>query len=108
MERRIRQRVVPTREVMAFIGGTRAPSKVVDYSSAGLAVEMSSQQVLSGKRCKVDIMIGERLCACGLPGIVRWSSRDAAGITLTPMNDQQREAAQRVETLAMMRESLNL
>lgn len=106
MDRRIRTRVVPVKEMKVFITGSRNPNRVIDYSVAGMAFEMNDYQILSGKRCNVDIMVGEELCACGLSGIVRWSRPGAVGITLTPRNDWQLKMAHHVETLAMMQDPL--
>lgn len=106
MERRQRKRVKPVGEIQVFIAGSRTPSKVVDFSAAGLSVLMDGHRFLSSKRCMVDIMVGGKLCACGLPGIVRWSNCEAAGITLTPRTDQQKQAVHRVETLALLSDTL--
>lgn len=101
MERRQRPRVIPHKELQAYIANCCVPNKVLDYSATGLSIQLNRDQHLAGRKCRVDLVVDGRLCACAVPGVVRWSNNEAVGISLVPKNGYQVEAAYHVESDVM-------
>lgn len=101
MERRLRPRVTPNKEVLAIIANATTPNTVLDYSAMGISIRLNGRQVLYGRRCRVDLVVGGRLLACGVPGVVRWTSDNMAGINLIPKNGYQTQAVYEVESEIM-------
>lgn len=98
MERRLRPRVTPNKELLAIIANSRAPNKVLDYSAMGISIQLNGQQIFHGRRCRVDLVVGGRLLACGVPGVIRWTDNEMAGINLIPKNGYQTQAVYEVES----------
>jgi len=98
MERRKRTRIIPHKELLAYVADSQTPSEVLDYSASGLAIRSEGEKLDDGLQYRVDLVMNGVLVACAVPGIVRWSSEDAVGIDLAPKNAYQVEAAYEIES----------
>lgn len=99
MERRLRPRGCPEKKAMAFLSGIPWPIKVLDYCATGMAVPVNGEwrRVLPGNKLNVDIVVDEKLLACGIPGKVCWNEGNRAGIQFNCSNDMQKKAAYDIE-----------
>ncbi|QGY41800.1 hypothetical protein GM415_17290 [Pseudodesulfovibrio cashew] len=102
MERRMRPRISPVERVLAILEGQSAPEEVVDFSASGIRVT-NGNRLPPGRRLWVDLIINEELCACGIPGTVRWARGTTAGIDLKHADELQMQCCRNMETRLMCR-----
>lgn len=101
MERRIRPRLTPLKETLAFLNGSSFPARVLDYSAAGMGVHHVGSNLKTGNQVAVDIVVNEELCVCCMPGTIQWIASDSIGIRLDHADDRQADACRQVETKLM-------
>ena len=101
MERRMRPRVTPMKNVLAVLNYSSHSANVVDYSVAGLRVVTTNNRLKPGNQVVVDLIVNEKLCACCIPGTVCWTRDSLAGIRLTHSREDQIQGCSNIETCLM-------